>query len=79
MNKDFTQVSLPMDDLSENAIAVLDGYWVVNTVPEALAIAIDEFVNSDNPFIIDDKEISPLEMLDIIHEILSVYNKEVAK
>lgn len=79
MNKDFTQVSLPMDDLSENAIAVLDGYWVVNTVPEALAIAIDEFVNSDNPFIIDDKEISPLEMLDIVHEILSVYNKEVAK
>lgn len=72
-------ISIDDSQMTYESASVLEGYWVVNTVPEALAIAVDEFLNDDKPFIIDKSEISPLEMLEIVLEILNAYNKEVAK
>ena len=76
---EFPQVSLPMTNMSPEAVAVLDGYWLMNTVPEAMEIAIGQFLDAKYPFTIDGSEISPLEMLEIVREILSIYNEETAK
>lgn len=72
--------TLNISELSRTAVALLDGYHLYNTITEAVEIAIQEFLNSDtflDPY--TETEISPLEMLDLVLEILSAYNKQVAK
>lgn len=72
--------TLDISELSRTAVALLDGYHLYNTITEAVEIAIHEFLNSEtfaDPY--TEEEISPLEMLDLVLEILNAYNKQVAK
>lgn len=64
-------------ELSSYAWEALDALEIYRPIPEALEIVISNYLENGE-LLIDDDEISPLEMLDIVREILSEYNKQVS-
>lgn len=66
-----------IDDLSGDAISVLVRYrdykWPIT---KTLCHAIYDYLADDRPFTINHQEISPLEMLAIVYELLASHNSE---